>query len=655
MIPIGSNLYVPMSIEKMSLVGLRGDKAYLDEALLLCANSACFHPETASSLSEYANLLTSMKEENPYTAILKKSAEIAEAMALELKLVCYDQLAMDAKDFGPYVSDLSEHAGKLVNRRNGVQRIIDSHNTTLTHLRHLLNLDQNFDDIFQCKYLEVRFGRLPVESYEKLQYYTDKPYVLFSYDIAGGYHWCLYLCADADKQEIDGLFGALYFERIRIPDYAHGTPSQSIEFIEKDLMREQKELDGLNAQIATLLAAEAETLCRVYTKCKVLGEAFDMRRYAAFLKGDFILIGFVPKKQEGTFSKLLKTLEGKVTFSFKPADSEQRLTIPVRLKNNWLLKPFEMFVDIYGLPSYKDVDPTPFLGITYILLFGIMFGDLGQGLVLVLLGLFLEKVKKMQLGGVMARIGVSSMVFGFFYGSVFGFEELLIPVHRALFGVDHIIQVMAPASTNTILMGAIAIGVVVIVASITMNIFLGFRKKDVERAVFSNNGLAGIVFYIAVVYGAVSTLLLGKNVFTTPYIIGLIVLPLVIVFLKEPLGHLLHHKKMFPDGIGGFVLESFFEMFEVLLSFVSNTMSFLRVGGFVLSHAGMMAVVMTLSSMVGAGASPVVIIIGNLFVMCLEGLIVGIQVLRLEFYEIFSRFYDGDGKPFAPAQTGFVQ
>ena len=87
------------------------------------------------------------------------------------------------------------------------------------------------------------------------------------------------------------------------------------------------------------------------------------------------------------------------------------------------------------------------------------------------------------------------------------------------------------------------------------------------------------------------------------------------------------------------------------MSFVTNTMSFLRVGGFILSHAGMMAVVFTLSSMIGGAGSPVVLIIGNLFVMAMEGLIVGIQVLRLEFYEMFSRFFDGDGKAYVPSRV----
>ncbi|MEG1943572.1 MAG: V-type ATPase 116kDa subunit family protein, partial [Angelakisella sp.] len=362
----------------------------------------------------------------------------------------------------------------------------------------------------------------------------------------------------------------------------------------------------------------------------------------------------IPKSKEAEFTGQLEAMGKEVEITCREADSDARLTPPVRLHNNLLLRPFEMFVEMYGLPSYKDVDPTPFVGISYILLFGMMFGDMGQGLVICLLGLFLARKKGMALGGVMSRIGISSMAFGFFYGSVFGFEELLVPVHRALFGVDHLIHVMAPSSTNLILMAAIGVGVFIIVSAILMNIFLGLRQKDMERWIFSSNGLAGLVFYIAVIYAAVSTLLLGQNILTPVYIVCLLALPLIIMFLKEPLGRMLHKKKMFPDGIGSFILESFFEMFEVLLSFVTNTMSFLRVGGFILSHAGMMAVVMTLSNMVGSGASPAVIIIGNIFVMCMEGLIVGIQVLRLEFYEIFSRFFDGDGKPFAPAETGVV-
>ena len=295
----------------------------------------------------------------------------------------------------------------------------------------------------------------------------------------------------------------------------------------------------------------------------------------------------------------------------------------------------------------QGIDPTPYVAITYMLLFGIMFGDLGQGLVVALLGLIVQK-KGIALGGVMSRIGLTSMVFGFLYGSVFGVETMLIPVHRALFGRDHLIEVMEPSATNFLLIAAIAIGAVIIILSISLNVMLGFREKNLERAVFSNNGLAGLVFYCAVIFAAVSTLMLGNNVLTPVYVVPLLVVPLLLMFFKEPLGRLLEKKEPFPDGFGGFFVESFFEMFEVLLSFITNTMSFIRVGSFVLVHAGMMIVVFTLSGMVGGVGSIIIAVVGNIFVMGIEGLIVGIQVLRLEFYEIFSRFFDSDGLPFQP-------
>ena len=119
------------------------------------------------------------------------------------------------------------------------------------------------------------------------------------------------------------------------------------------------------------------------------------------------------------------------------------------------------------------------------------------------------------------------------------------------------------------------------------------------------------------------------------------------------MGCLISGKRFKVDSIGDFISSNFFEVFEFMLGYATNTLSFVRIGGFVFSHAGMMSVVMILSEGVSKGASPIIIIIGNIFVMCMEGLIVGIQVLRLEFYEMFSRFYDGDGRPFEPVKIDY--
>ena len=145
--------------------------------------------------------------------------------------------------------------------------------------------------------------------------------------------------------------------------------------------------------------------------------------------------------------------------------------------------------------------------------------------------------------------------------------------------------------------------------------------------------------------------MLGYVKFAAPtwLLVTLIVLALAVIFLREPLTRLVEGRKNTePESVLDFVLENFFELFEVVLSFLTNTISFIRIGAFALSHVGMMSVVFLLAQ-TSTGYNPVILIIGNLFVIGFEDMIVCIQVLRLEFYELFGRFYEGNGRPFEPA------
>lgn len=97
-----------------------------------------------------------------------------------------------------------------------------------------------------------------------------------------------------------------------------------------------------------------------------------------------------------------------------------------------------------------------------------------------------------------------------------------------------------------------------------------------------------------------------------------------------------------------FLIQGFFELFETMLSYFSNTISYVRIGAFAVSHAAMMEVVLMLSGATAGHTNWIGVIIGNIIVCALEGLVVGIQVLRLEYYELFSRFYNGSGREFKP-------
>ena len=404
-----------------------------------------------------------------------------------------------------------------------------------------------------------------------------------------------------------------------------------------------KVLDG---RIEKLFAENLEEMNHIYSVSTKLNETYDAQKYVVVFGQNAAVYGFAEDKVAKAIKADFETLDD-VHVEIKPAMGDSRLTPPTKLKNNWFSRPFRMFVEMYGVPSYTDFDPTNLVAISYTFLFGMMFGDIGQGIVLSLVGYLFYKWKGMQLGAVGMRLGISSTIFGFVFGSIFGSEALFEHFMEPMF------LPMKPENTMPLLMSAIATGVVLIIISIVFNIILNIKKKHWGDLLFSQNGVAGLVFYVSVLLLVANMLVdfpipLGGPV----YIALLIAMPVVMIFLKEPLTYKLEGEKMFPHGFGAFFTESFFELFEVMLTFIANTMSFLRVGGFVLSHAGMMMVVYTLAEMVAGGAGIInfgyilVAVLGNIFVMCLEGMIVGIQVLRLEFYEMFSRYYEGKGKPF---------
>lgn len=259
-------------------------------------------------------------------------------------------------------------------------------------------------------------------------------------------------------------------------------------------------------------------------------------------------------------------------------------------------------------------------------------------------------MEKMKLGKALIPCGISSAIFGTLFGSVFGFEHALDPLYKAVFGLDEKpIEVMEPNTTNLIIYSAVGIGMLLVVVAMLINIYSSLRRHHWENALFGPNGLAGLVFYTALVAGFGGQLVFGWQIVNTAYVLGLIVLPIAVIFFREILGGLVERRSDWkPESWGNFIMQNFFEVFEYLLSYATNTMSFLRVGAFVLVHAGMMLVVFTLAEMTSGIGYVLIAIIGNVFVMGLEGLLVGIQVLRLEFYEMFSRFFDGDGRPFNP-------
>lgn len=631
-----------LAIEKMKYINIYGPQSELVRVLGVLTELACFHPDTAGKEEFRPNV-----SDNPYAALLGEAQGLlADLHAGEEETPALEQfeLADVRAMIGGYQKKLAESTEKYKGLLE--EKTLYAH--TRHQLRHLEKMDVNLDDVFSLQYVKVRFGRLPKEGYRKLPYYADREFSFNSFDFDGEYYWGFYFTPEQIADEVDAIFASLHFERLRVPDFVHGTPGEALIQIAEHEAQLNAKIEELTTPTQEKTRQDLGTIRRMCVWLDREAQLYDMEKYAQVMGGTFYLSGFVPKAEsKRVIERLTAECDCKVSDPIASADAP--VPPPIRLKNNWFARPFEMYVSMYGLPSYKDVDPTGFVAVTYSILFGIMFGDVGQGLCVCVAGFLMAKFLKLPLGSILTRCGVFSMFFGLCYGSVFGYEHLLDPLYQAVGLSGKPLEVLAPENTNFILIGSIAIGVVVILASILFGLVSKAKRGAKGALIFSANGVAGLVFYGAIIAGAASLLLLDRNLFTPVFIVAGLVIPFLLMYFQEPLAQWVdHHKVKLESGKAEYVASAFFEMFDTLLTYASNTMSFLRVGGFVLAHAGMMSVVMTLAEMVGAGAAPVVVVIGNLFVMGMEGLIVGIQALRLEFYEVFSRFFDADGVPFTP-------
>lgn len=640
-----------MAIAKMKLVNIISDQKNLNEVLLRFIDLDCFHPEPATKIAESVHGLTTLQEDNPFAELISHFKDIEVSLGLNLDEQLVKDPDYDLDGMRMYMDSIYKQFEEINEVKQDLLTVIQENKDALTQVENIEGMDIPLDDIFSCDYVNVRFGRLPLDSVDKLQYYRSRPFVFQSFKEDSAYSWCMYLSTPKYEREVDNIFSSLYFERIHIPEFVHDTPGKAKENLTFEINSDYEQLAHVEDKLHSLIEGCQSTMNQIKGELLFLEKTFEARKYVVGLGERFTITGFASADDIKTIQTIFEDLK-EVEIEVRPAHSDKRLSPPTKLKNRWFARPFSMFVEMYGLPNYQDIDPTPFVALTYTLLFGIMFGDVGQGIVLIIVGYLASKLKGMRLGEIGIRIGLSSTLFGFVYGSVFGDEHMLDPLYQSLFHLEEKpIEVMGSEFIMPLLMCAIAIGIVLILCSMSINMYIQAKHKNWGELLFSHNGVSGMIFYIALLGGAVAQLLLGMEVFTTIYVVGLILLPLLLVFLKEPLSHKLIGYKMFPEGFGAFCMQSFFELFEVCLSFLTNTISFLRVGGFVLSHAGMMLVVTLLMDMVGGAGSIIVMIIGNIFVMCLEGMIVGIQILRLEFYEMFSRYFEGNGVAFQPLKN----
>ncbi len=632
----------------MKFVMASGPLSQLNKLITALCGDGTFHPEPASSFISPTMGYAPLNEENPYTPTLSAVRELAQQFSIDLEAGKPQKGTVIDDKTKEYIDSLGARVRDAVEQNNALNEQIEECREAIEKYKHFTGLGVPLEDVFACKFISIRFGHLPKDSYLKLNKgYGDNPYILFvpaSVDEKG--YWGCYFSPKDKEEDVDKIFAALHFDRLHIPS-AVGTTQEIVDSLEENIRIIETQKRELNEQVNEIWRKEGDRIRALYSKLQQLSTVFELRRYAVAHDNSCFFTGWIPAKgEERLREKLLRYPEFVVEIEDPEKDST--VTPPTRLKNFVAFRPFKYFVEMYGVPSYHDIDITAFVAITYTLLFGIMFGDMGQGLLLILIGLLMCKLKGMDLGKILVPCGVSSMIFGFVFGSVFGFEELLDPVYHKLGWPGKPLSVME--SINTVLLVAIAIGVTLVVVAMLLNVVSCIKKKKLGSALFSENGLTGVVVYLSAASLAY-TFMSHKELIPSRVAAVLLAVGLLILFNKELIAGSIDERRLQkPESISDYLMQNLFETIEYILSYFSNTVSFLRVGAFVIVHASMMMVVFTLAGDPKSVKGIVVIILGNALVVALEGLLSGIQGLRLEFYEMFSRFYEGEGRSFRAAK-----
>ena len=446
------------------------------------------------------------------------------------------------------------------------------------------------------------------------------------------------------EEESHRLLKSLNWQKLEIGNDLLGDVRACKEENDKKLEIIKKQITILEKDIFEFKAGLMQRLSKIYSRMQLELKILEIKEH--LIKGNnvFVLTAWIRARDYHKLEEQIASVTDKyVMMARKPSDLGNEVMPPTLLKNNWFFRPFELIVQLYGLPSYNEIDPTPFLAITFCLMFGIMFGDIGQGFIYFLAGVLIAK-KIPIASGILKRLGASSMFFGLVYGSVFGLEEIPILEDIALVHGG-------PLNTTNImpiLVMGIIFGVVVLTVSFIFGIINALRRNDMEEAFFGKNGVTGYLFFL----GLIGTAICILGIIPVPVMIPIMVmiLMLVIMLFKEPLTHLIEGSRPLIKGDkGSYYIESGFEGVETILSTLSNSISFIRVGAFALNHAGLFMAFKVMATMVPDVFSKfMIIVLGNILILTLEGLVVFIQGLRLQYYEMFSKYFNGDGIAYNP-------
>lgn len=626
------NVVAPLEVMESVVVDIlkTGAVSIINSQNQIDNNAFTFNLENEKNLERAIELnhIAPFERDSMINTTIEKAKEMEEFFGIKDLKVDYDKIDMGV-DHEAFYDEIKYKSKRLREIREDL-KVIDGIEENYDYFK---NVNIDLSKLSDLKYFKVRFGILDKEARFRLKknYGNILAMIFHTATIDEGEVYLAIFPKEVEK-EIDRILKSLNWEDVEILGRYKGTAKEILENFETEkeaLKKEEKEIIEYRDNFLKSNREEVET---AITSMLISENIEEVKRYMAKSNKYFYLSGWVSLRDKDRVEEILSKYEGLLTSFRDPI--EQGIKPPTKLRNSNFFKPFELLVNMYGVPSYTEKDPTPLFAVTYMLLYGAMFGDLGQGAVFFLAGIFLSKKNK-SFGGLLKRLGFSSAVFGILYGSVFGIEEWIKPLLIRPF-----------ENINTTLGAAIGVGIVFLIISYALGFINKITNKEYEEAFLGKEGLAGFLVFLSFVNLAASKVL-NVSIVPAKLCTIIIVISLLAMILSKVIMSAITKEKIETED--GYYIGAVFGLLETILSVVSNIISFIRVGAFAINHVGLFIAFKTIGQMIGTtSANIIALIVGNIIIIGLEGLIVFIQSLRLEYYEMFSKYYTGDGYEFVP-------
>jgi V/A-type H+-transporting ATPase subunit I len=565
----------------------------------------------------------------------------------EIRDFSEEHRALEAR-MKPVESAVDELWQRMTDNREAVVRARDY----LKHVERLRRAAIAVGRLSGLRFATVSVGLMQVDALPSLAaVLAPAPFAILPLDISEGTALTAVAVPTTVRDRLESGLRVVTFEPISLTAQAADDPEGARAGLHQAEELERRLVDELVA----LSARSAATLIDLARRADLGALLLQAQTHFAASGRYVVISGWIPEDRADRMSRAIAAVSngrGVVDIE-KPQDMPEALTsalrVPILYRNPLLLRPFQMLVQLYGVPSYREVQPTAFFAVSFLLMFGLMFGDVGQGLVLFSAGycLFRYLPRFLDYGILLMECGVASMVFGALYGSLFGIEGLL-PV----------LWMEPIRDMQRFMVVAVGFGIVVVSIGLVINIVNSWRSGERAAALLGPRGVFGAFSYWILVMLLARAFMPTNIALPAPLLLGMAAVPLVLIVFRRPLVRLVERgnpaRVQHSDAPRWLMaLEASVELVDSLFSFFANTISFVRVAAFAAVHAGIFIAMFALADTLnnyrfGQPLGILALVAGNVVMIFLEGLTVSVQVLRLEYFEFFGKFFRGGGEPYRP-------